>query len=240
MFMWLSLVADVFRDEAPAFEDDVWEIISRQPPSVAKLNRQDLEIILRHAKTFADPVVFIEPILNVLRWSVCTRRPLSVDELEIAFSKHGLIQARIQQYLGSFLRADINGTVNTIHETASAFIFDNASAVTNVGGKIMACEASVAHRNMAKTCLRALNLSEKRLQTSEQAYWRSLASTYNFVIQERDPPEAIVRELGERFSDKFPPCRDDGFLGYAASGWYHDFVRCEPDDALARLLQLRI
>ncbi|KAK4043380.1 hypothetical protein C8A01DRAFT_43694 [Parachaetomium inaequale] len=140
IFLWASLVMNRL-DETYA-EEDMEHVLHDVPTEMD-------DFYSRIAKTMAE-TPNVELVKCILKWTVCTSRPLSVDELRkaIRLDINRTLTAtndRLAHLCGDLITVDRQSNVHVIHQTVAAFLVQcDSEFKINLGA---------AHARLAEVCL---------------------------------------------------------------------------------------
>jgi WD40 repeat protein len=118
----------------------------------------------------------------ILVWTVCSTRPLHIEELQEAIeldigSKVRNMKKSIQGLCGQLISVDGNNTVHTVHQTARDFLLKDKTTE-------FAIDSALSHERLATACLKYLSSREmrwprnKRLLTRDRKVSRSCFADY--------------------------------------------------------------
>ena len=193
-FLWVKLVLDTLQINWHTL-DDIRESLTEIPRGMEPMYERMVELIN------AQPKRQQAMAKTILTWAVCSWRPLSVAELQLAlqpdFKGFVKLQETIIQICGHFISID-NGRISLIHATAPQFLLqDRAEAPAFI-------DEEVGHEHIAIVCLTHLsNDSWKRV-------FKSVESLNMTATPKSKSNLLLVAE------------QDHYFLGYSTCYWaYH-------------------
>ena len=168
-FLWMRLVQQELQDTYS--EDSIADVLEEIPAEMSDLYKRSIEGMSKKVRE-------ARLIKALLTWTVCSIRPLTLDELQIALKYDDGLQVRelrksIEGLCGNLLYVDSSARVQLIHSTARDFLLDK-----NLDSDL-AIRREAGHERLALTCLKFIH-DEMRPPRS-----RSLGSRTGLKKQER-------------------------------------------------------
>ncbi|KAK7755059.1 hypothetical protein SLS62_002874 [Diatrype stigma] len=124
IFLWASLIVNRLNEAYS--QEDMQEILEQVP---SEMNGFYMRIVNSIAESQSTDLARC-----ILKWIICAARPLSTDELREAVHadiKKSLTASddKLDLLCGNLIRVDMDGRVQVIHQTVTAFLTDNASSL---------------------------------------------------------------------------------------------------------------
>ena len=190
-FLWVSLI--VYELEQAFSEEDVEEIIEEVPGDMSKLYIRMLTTIPSQGRS-------LKLVQSVLTWTLFSRRPLRVDEMQAAIkldigqTVHNL-SITLSAICGQLLVVDPLDRVLCVHQTARIFLINQREVPT------LSVDDGACHARMAKACLRFM---------SDLGMWSaSKSSVRNGKLDEQHSNSAVLDYASSFFSDHLRKCAID-------------------------------
>jgi WD40 repeat protein len=161
-FLWVKLV--IAKLEDCYFSEEIEDALENVPDELDELYSQNLEAMssdLRAGKPIPPKTRLAKTILT---WTICATRPLSIEELKGAI-KIDLesdvirdLETSIASLCGNLVYVDKQGLVQTVHQTARAFLINDGLE------SYFRIKPGEGHMQLATACLKSLCSEEMKLQ----------------------------------------------------------------------------
>ena len=203
-FLWVRLALETLQSNWHTV-DDVQKSLTEVPKGMEPMYERMLDLI--HLQSERHQAM----AKTILTWAVCSWRPLSIAELQLAlqpkFSGFLKLQETIVQICGHFITID-NGRISLIHATARQFLLQGSAA----NGQAYIDEEE-GHEQIAMVCLSYLSSdSWKRVFVAvERLHMTGNAKSRTNLL--------VVAE------------KDHHFLGYSTCYWAYHVSKAPLDSA---------
>ena len=208
-FLWVKLALKTLEDNWHT-KDDIRKALTDIPQGMGELYSQML------GNVESQPLRLRLMAKRILTWALCSWRPLSLAELEVALQPEfqGFVSLKdtILQICGHFITIE-SSKLSIIHATARQFLLSDQESFPAF------IDSQSGHEHIVDTCLRYLSSSD----------WRIV-----FQIIEKENPTATSSRRKNRL---LVAERDHPFLGYSICCWaYHTSRSSTGSENLVQLI----
>jgi WD40 repeat protein len=144
-FLWVRLVVQVL--EKTYGNNKIQTVLEAMPAEMGSFYEQTVKVM-------SNTIIEKNIAQSILRWAVCSTRPLRAEELQAALQLDigesvRSIKNSVEGLCGQLVYVDKNCTVQMVHQTARDFLLDNKSSEFRI-------EIGLEHERLALACLNFL------------------------------------------------------------------------------------